>query len=323
MATPPLIPPPYGTLGDIQIAMVIATWLFGIVTLQTFNYYRDFANDRMTMRALVGGVWLLELGYTIACWHAMYLVTVTFYGQPEHIFAPPVSMVFPIFFNALIAIGVQTFFVYRVWVVSKQWHIPILCCAMNLVRLGFNMLVFAKLCQDPIFSRLNTELNWPIIVGSAIGPAVDLIIAISLIFTLWRQRKAGVKQTSRILDNIIIWTVETTLLTTMTGVMQLVLFLTRRQDLSWLVFFLIQGKCGSFSFTHFLKVTGSIVFSNTLMASLNGRKRFRDSTRDSNMVTFSGHTGNAAADTLIRMHQMPQNPYEDTLRPHTKEAEFL
>ncbi|KAF7378187.1 Saposin B-type domain-containing protein [Mycena sanguinolenta] len=306
MATPPPIPPPYGTLGDIQIAMVVATWLFGIVTLQTFNYYRDFANDRTIMRALVGGIWLLELGYTIACWHAMYLVTVSFYGQPEHIFAPPISMVFPIFFNALIAIGVQTFFVYRVWVVSKQWHIPVLCCAMNIVRLGFNMLVFAKLWQNPIFSRLNTELNWPIIVGSAIGPAVDMIVATSLIFTLWHQRRTGVKRTSRIIDDIIIWTVETTLLTTMTGVMQLVLFLARRNDLSWLVFFLIQGK----------------LFSNTLLASLNGRKRFRESARDPNMVTFSGHTGNAAVDTLVRMHQMSQNPYEDPLRPHGKDAEF-
>jgi hypothetical protein len=141
----------------------------------------------------------------------MYIITVTFYGQPQHILAPPLSLVFPIFFNALIAIavqvlphplldlstltfGFQTFFVYRVKVLSGQWLIPILCCVMNLARLGFNMLLFGKLSQRPVFTLLTTEFNWEIVLVSSIGPAVDIIVAFSLIYYLWHRRNTDFKQ---------------------------------------------------------------------------------------------------------------------------------
>ncbi|KAF7356269.1 Saposin B-type domain-containing protein [Mycena venus] len=308
MATPPpKLPPLDGTLGDIQIALVVATWLFGIGSLQAWNYYREFPKDPKILKGLVGGIWLLELGYTIVCWHAMYIITVTFYGKPQHILEPPLSLVFPIFFNALIAIAVQTFFVYRVKVLSGKWLIPILCCAMNLARLGFNMLLFAKLSQRPQFTLLTTVFNWEIILVSSIGPAVDIIVAASLVYYLWHRRNTDFKQTNRMVDTIIIWTVETTLLTTISGVMQLVLFLARRHDLSWLVFFLIQGK----------------LFSNSLMASLNGRSRFRTPTAGTNAMAWStgGSTANNVnTDVVIRMHQISETAFEDgTRRSHGKE----
>ncbi|KAJ6581955.1 hypothetical protein B0H19DRAFT_1117113 [Mycena capillaripes] len=300
MSAPPTAPPLPdldGTLGDIQIALVMATWLFGIMTLQTFNYYREFPKDPNILKGLVGGIWLLELGHTIVTWHAMYSITVTFYGKPSHIFAPPLSLVFPIFFHALIAIAVQTFFVYRVRVLSGKWLIPVLCCALNLVRLGCNMLLFAELSKDPQFTLLTTKFNWEVILVSAIGPGVDIIVAASLVFYLWHRRSTDFKQTNKMVDTIIIWTVETTLLTTISGIMQLVLFLTRRHDLSWLVFFLIQAK----------------LFSNSMLASLNGRARFRaDTGFGSRVMAFGGGSGGAGqnTDVVIRMQQMSETVYD-------------
>ncbi|KAF7356263.1 Saposin B-type domain-containing protein [Mycena venus] len=237
-------PPPLsldGTLGEVQIALVLATWLFGIETLQTWNYYRDFPTDGKALKGLVAVIWFLELGHTIACWHSMYLVTVTFYGRPEHILSPPLSMVFVILLHAFIAIGVQTFFVYRVWVLSGKWPIPILCCFLNLLRLGCNVLLFVDLSKHRLYSRLTTDLRWEVILMDTINPAVDIIIAASLVYYLWGRRKSDFKQTNRMVDTIIVWTLERTLLTTATGIMQLVLYLAR-DDLSWLIFFLIQGK---------------------------------------------------------------------------------
>ncbi|KAJ7474728.1 hypothetical protein FB451DRAFT_1397611 [Mycena latifolia] len=247
-STPPALD---GTLGDIQIALVIGTFLYGIETLQTFNYYREFPKDPLGLKALVAGIWLFELGHTMAAWHAMYTITVTFYGKPQHILDPPSSLVYPILFHAIIAIAVQTFFCYRVRVLSGQWLIPVFCCALNLVRLVFNIILFAKLNKRPQFTLLTTEFNSVIIVVSSIGPAVDIIVAGSLVYFLWNRKRTSFKQTSQMLDTIILWTVETTFITTLSGVMQLILFLTRRHDLSWLVFFLIQAKCPSPSILEF------------------------------------------------------------------------
>jgi hypothetical protein len=53
MAAPPALPPLDGTLGVIQVGLVLATWLFGIETLQTFNYYREFPKDPIGLKGLV------------------------------------------------------------------------------------------------------------------------------------------------------------------------------------------------------------------------------------------------------------------------------
>ncbi|KAJ7250498.1 hypothetical protein B0H12DRAFT_663280 [Mycena haematopus] len=281
-----------GTLGEVQIALVLATWLFGILTLQTYNYFSAFPMDHKILKALVGVIWVLELGQTITCWHAMYTVSVTFYGQPQHILRPPLSLVFAILFHAFIAIGVQTFFVYRVWVLSRKWPIPILCCALNLVRLASNLLLFAKMCKVRLYTDLTTKLKWEVILTGTISPVVDIIIAAALIYHLRDLGNMSFKRTSHIVNTIVVWTLERTLLTTATGVLQVVLYLARRNDLSWLVLFLIQGK----------------LFSNSMLASLNGRTHFRSS--------IPPHVGS----TVLNFNSIPLTsvtaPHPDALPQH-------
>lgn len=42
-----------GTLGSIEIGGVVSTFLFGIVTLQVWNYYRRYPADGRTLKLLV------------------------------------------------------------------------------------------------------------------------------------------------------------------------------------------------------------------------------------------------------------------------------
>ncbi|KAF7370274.1 Saposin B-type domain-containing protein [Mycena sanguinolenta] len=228
---------------------------------ETFNYFTAFPEDPKILKGLVGVIWVLELGQTITCWHAIYQVSVTFYGLQEHILRPPLSLIFAILFHAFIAIGVQTFFVYRVWVLSRKWHIPILCCGLNLVRLASNLLLFAKMTNDRLYTDLTSKLKWEVILTGTISPVVDIIIAAALIYYLRDIGNTPFKHTGQIVKTIMVWTLERTLLTTATGVLQVVLYIARHNDLSWLMLFLIQGK----------------LFSNSLLASLNGRVRFRSS----------------------------------------------
>ncbi|KAJ6581972.1 hypothetical protein B0H19DRAFT_1252126 [Mycena capillaripes] len=139
------------------------------------------------------------------------------------------------------------------------------------------MLLFAELSKTPQFNLLTTKLNWEVILVSSIGPAVNITVAASLVFYLWHRRRTDFHQTNRMVDTIIIWTVETTLLTTVSGALQLVLFLTHRDDcVPWIAVFLIQAK----------------LFSNSMLASLNARTRFRtDTGAGSRVITSSAASG--------------------------------
>ncbi|KAJ7760342.1 hypothetical protein B0H16DRAFT_1532009 [Mycena metata] len=46
-----------GTLGAMEIGAILGAFLFGIETLQTFNYYRQFREDSKILKATVAVIW--------------------------------------------------------------------------------------------------------------------------------------------------------------------------------------------------------------------------------------------------------------------------
>ncbi|KAJ7136687.1 hypothetical protein C8R44DRAFT_976197 [Mycena epipterygia] len=228
-----------GTLGALEIGVVVAIFLYGLQTLQTFNYYRDFPKDKWILKIMVGAVWFLELGHTICACHALYSATVKFYGQLQHIAEPPLSLILTSLFSPAIITIVQRF-------------------RKSLTLEWANLGLLVELLKHDSFSFGVENLKWLILFIYSIGLAAELIIPISFCYCLWRVRNEGLKQTNRIVDTIIIWTIETTVITSLGGATMLILFLAR-DDLYCFIFYLVLAK----------------LFSNSLLVSLNGRKRFR------------------------------------------------
>jgi hypothetical protein len=42
-----------GTLGAIEIGTMVSTWLFGLLTHQTFKYWRQFKEDPISLKITV------------------------------------------------------------------------------------------------------------------------------------------------------------------------------------------------------------------------------------------------------------------------------
>ncbi|KAJ7237535.1 hypothetical protein B0H12DRAFT_1138668 [Mycena haematopus] len=292
-ATPPAIPPLDGVLGTTLIGGVLGTFLFGIGTLQTYNYYRRYPTDSRTMKILIAAIWVIELGHTISLWHALYSMTVTYYGQLPHLFDPPHSLEMTVLFSAMINVVVQTFFAYRIRTLSGQWPIPIICSLLTAARFTFNMIMMIAFWRSSSgFVILHTSMHWAMVGVSTLGPAVDILIAASLCFYLWRIRTSGshFKQTRNAVDTLILWSLETTTITSATGIMQLIFFLSR-SDLVWIVFFLIQPK----------------LFSNSILAHLNGRDRFRIGNTVNNLSdNYSGRMPQTDHSLVIRMDAMTE-----------------
>jgi len=249
-----------GSLGAMEIGTVLGVFLFGILTLQTFHYYRNFHKDSNLLKATVGFVWVLELGHTISACHALYSQTITFYGQPGHILSPPLSEETTILFAALIYTVVQTFFANRVRVLSGQWYIMALACVLGLLRFVGHVGIVALLLY---YSRVSIILEWRWLVTTSLSLdlSVDILITASLCYCLWNMRSCESKRTRTMVDTLILWAIESTILTSAASVIQIILFMTRT-DLVWTGFFIIQAK----------------LFSNAMLASLNGRQRFRECT---------------------------------------------
>ncbi|KAF7296207.1 Saposin B-type domain-containing protein [Mycena chlorophos] len=250
-----------GYLGPPLIGAIVGTYLFGILTMQTFNYYNWYQRDSVGMKSLVAGTLVLELGHTITLWHALYLIFIKYQSSLLHlVIHPPHSLEITVLFATITNLIVQTFFVLRIHTLSNSWIIPIIVWALTLIRLAFDLLMFILFWETDGFEVFVSRVHWAMVTVCVCGPVVDLIIAGSLCYWLWRKRtETGFSQTRKMVDTLITWCVETTAITFAVGILQLILFLAR-SDIAWLTLFLVQPK----------------VFSNTMLAHLNGRDRLRN-----------------------------------------------
>ncbi|KAJ7085897.1 hypothetical protein C8R44DRAFT_752709 [Mycena epipterygia] len=154
---------------------------------------------------------------------------------------------------------------------SRRWLTTSMSCVLNLLRLTSFLVPFAKRSRRPDLCLLVTEFRWMTIAVVSISPIVDVSIATALVYYLWRARDSHYKQTTRMADTIIVWTVGERMETLLSVFIKhprsnLFPYTTRSyfnavivRAVSWIIFFLIQAK----------------LFSNSMLASLNGRQRFR------------------------------------------------
>ncbi|KAJ7194019.1 hypothetical protein GGX14DRAFT_700984 [Mycena pura] len=193
-------------LGALEIGTVLGAFLFGIETLQTFNYYKQFPKDSHILKAAVGFVWILELGHTISALHAIYLQTITFYGQPGHVLSPPLSEEATILFAAVIYTVVQTFFANRVRVLSGQWYTMALACVLGLMRFVAHVCI-AALALKYMEIAVILERRWLVTTSLSLDLSVDILITVSLCFCLWNMRSCESKRTRSMVDTLILWAI--------------------------------------------------------------------------------------------------------------------
>ncbi|KAJ7876205.1 hypothetical protein B0H13DRAFT_2347769 [Mycena leptocephala] len=283
----PTLPALNGTLGSIEIGLVLGTFLFGLLTLQAFNYFRTYTNDTSLLKTLVGLVWGLELAHSICAWHSVYEITVTFYGQREYILDPPHSIVLLALFSGLLTMVVQTFFAFRVRTLSGGWLITVICCLLNVLALIFSIILVVVFWRGNGFPVLREKRNlWIVATASCLVPATNILIAISMCYYLRKIQHAQtvLTKTRTIVVTLIMWTAETTIMTSVMSILQVIFFVVR-EDLVWVTFFLLHAK----------------LLSNCMLASLNGRQRFRSQT--AGIITDFTVTNNQNI-SVIRMNRM-------------------
>ncbi|KAJ6492310.1 hypothetical protein C8R45DRAFT_1096324 [Mycena sanguinolenta] len=260
MSTVPTFPPLDSTLGAVAIGAIVSTFLFGIGTLQTYHYFNKYTEDSTLLRSAVAIVWLLELGHMIATWHLIYVVGITFYGQIQHLEVPPHSLDMVVFFLACVILTVQCFFANRVRLLSRKWLIPVICWTMTALRVILILAMMGFQWVQPNIETIQVKFRWLMTTSLSLGMAVDTVITLSMCYWLWQIRPSRFQETKRMVDVLLVWTVETGVATCVTGGMFLIFFLSRH-DLTWFPFFLVQAK----------------LYSNSLLVSLNDRKCLRGS----------------------------------------------
>ncbi|KAA1476147.1 hypothetical protein DENSPDRAFT_843047 [Dentipellis sp. KUC8613] len=247
------------TLGSIEIGVLISSILFGVTTVQLYLYYQGKFKDLWWTRGLVWLIWLTELLHTVFFWIYLYRVTVTYYGDPTHLVESHWTLNVSSFFDGLIGGSVQAYFAFRVYRFSQNLPLLLLSWAVSLVQFS-GALATTIIGQHTTLPFFAAHYEWIVTMTLSLCVFVDIINTVGLCYFLW-TRKSGLRSTNEIVEKLIIWTVETGLVTTVAALLMLITSRALPDTSVWICISVFYAK----------------LYSNSLLASLNGRTFLRRS----------------------------------------------
>ncbi|KAJ7107939.1 hypothetical protein C8R44DRAFT_885323 [Mycena epipterygia] len=273
------------TIGALEVGILVALFLSGMVTVQVWTYFHRYRHDPWGLKFVVGLCWSLELGHTIAICHTLYKITVIEYGQPQRLIIPPLSLDSAILISGFIGPLEQGWFTYRLWKLTKKVLLPLLCMVLTFTRfVGLIGLSFIALHAYPL-PEYNARAGWLIESIVIVSATLDTLLVCALCYHLSSWRTDPSRVMNKIVNQIMTWTVEAGAVTILGALGFLSTYLTMKNNYVYVGFFVVIPK----------------LFSNSLLLSLNSRERFAEVLRaNSNamagpfmMPEFSFATGTA------------------------------
>ncbi|KAJ7336222.1 hypothetical protein DFH08DRAFT_1018498 [Mycena albidolilacea] len=242
-------------IGAYEIGVLLSCVLFGVTTTQTYIYYSRFADDSRKLKSLVALVWVCEFAHALCIGHTLYFYTISGDNHPDaiQVQTSPRTLLAGFSITACIVACVQAFFGFRIYMLSKRLCIPVLIWIVAFLRLSLFTL-------STVVTDTTMEESFILITSAwVVGVANDLLITITLVFLLRRQRKDVHKRTMVLADKIIAWTIETGMITSAAAIVELICLLAMPLSWIWIAIFTIEAR----------------LFANSFLASLNGRTKLR------------------------------------------------
>ncbi|KAF5365650.1 hypothetical protein D9758_003161 [Tetrapyrgos nigripes] len=108
------------TLGALAVGFVVASMLFGIMSVQSYRYFQLYIKDPVWLKALVAILWILDTVQIVFIGHALYYWCITNYTNPEALADSIWSFNMGIFTTNSIVLIVEFFYAHRVLIVTKN-----------------------------------------------------------------------------------------------------------------------------------------------------------------------------------------------------------
>lgn len=248
-------------IGPIQVCGLLSAVLFGCLACQSYLYFARFRNDHLALKATVSAVILIQLGHLVCVISMLWTMTVSTYGDPSQLTVLPLAADLLIPLSSLTVFIVQSFYVFRLWRLTGNVFLPILCQILSVIaQIAAFLLTGRAISMTDLTNFGNNQM--PLIELSFVARAVcDLITTAGIAWGLKMKRDSKIKDTVTMVDRLIVWTIETGLVTSLMALTLAAWLLTlKQQDFLWIGFWLLWPD----------------VVGNSLLVSLNRRLLLRD-----------------------------------------------
>ncbi|KAI0659137.1 hypothetical protein C8Q70DRAFT_152330 [Cubamyces menziesii] len=250
---------PSPTIGALMVGGIVGATLYGLTCSQGFMYYNRGVKDSNLMRGFVLALWLVDSLNVILMGHMLYYTFITRYGDPSVFSTPLWSLVAMVLSTAIVSFMVRGMYIKGIWHLSHE-H-PIITGVLALLSLfdfvcGIALSVKGFRVSEGELADLKVYLY----LNFASAVLADGAVAGTL-FNLLRGARTGNARTDTALGRLMLYTVNTGLLTVADAGVALITFAIMPDNFVFLTPFMV--------LSHF--------YTNALFASLNSRTLIKSS----------------------------------------------
>ncbi|KAF8910258.1 hypothetical protein CPB85DRAFT_1435349 [Mucidula mucida] len=290
------------SMGALFIGMVLGAVLWGVSCVQTWYYFDNFGKDPVYLRVTVFVTWCSDTVHQALITHAVYTYVITGFGDRNGLNTVLWSIYLEVLFNGLTGFLVQSFFVHRIWTFRRNVSVVLFISALvaaefavslAYVGLGMRLKTFDELVQ---IKGVSMSIN-------GLAAAGDVAISIA-ICTMLESSKSGFGWSNHVINRLMIFAINSGLLTSLCAIMSLICITALPDTLIYFVFyFIIRASACYADFTDY-----RIVYSNSLLATLNYRKSMRTPQQSSRGESHSLHDRNTSGNRLFSRVNHAQKP---------------
>ncbi|VDB94427.1 unnamed protein product [Peniophora sp. CBMAI 1063] len=243
------------TVGALLVGWGLSMLIFGILCLQTWLYFSRYVTDSPWIKVLVSLLWVLEVGHQLAIGHACWRYLVVDYGSLIAILTEKTvaSLGAVVILGVIVGTMVKIFLGWRIYKVSGRYEWIVIVSLLALAQMALGI-AFAVQSVTLTVDRLVILTTLPTIALS-LGAATDVIIALVLSFYLHTMR-TGYQRSERLIDKLIIFSVNTGALTSAFSLSVAILFRLMPDNFVFISIYFLVCK----------------LYSNSCLATLNSRR---------------------------------------------------
>ncbi|KAJ3756315.1 hypothetical protein EV360DRAFT_85072 [Lentinula raphanica] len=297
------------SLGALFIGLIIASVLNGVTYSQAWFYFsaqnREHADPlwlkaTASIQTRVVVVVFIDLLHQLFTSQWIYYYCVTNFANEAALNTIPWSyygMGVPMGVNTII---VQTFYIWRVWKLSKNLILPAALWSVCLAQFGLLIYYVYRVSGLTSAAEFSTVLGPYAIATNGTGTAADILIAIAMVYLL-QQARTSIKRTNNVLRTVTIFTVTTGTLTGLCAIFVLATAAAYPGTNIEVLFYFILAR----------------LYSNSFLATLNVRDHMRNRGHSGGVITTSDfqvhpRTNHSAAQLTTTSHEMDNFPRQKT-----------
>jgi len=267
--------------GPPFIGVILCMSFYGVTVAQAIFYYVSFPRDPLYLKCLIAFLFVMDTLHVYCLCSGFWRFLILARIDVNLLVVTPWTISTSVIVTYIIAFVVQTFFGYRVWIISNgNWIVTSIIAVTALTQVSSGMAVAAYIIIAKSMGAIfdNQAGNFEL----ASGAICDVTITSSLVY-YFRRRRTGVKHTEAVLQRLKRVTVNMGLLGAITALVGFILFHVTRG----------QFCCVA---AHFLMAKSYV---NSLMGTLNARKSIRAIPQEDNTFAMSGFSNGSKSTVRV------------------------